>query len=1367
MNRPKNFKLAIHKIILLIAFACSVNNTFCAVVAPAALIELQLHPNTKVRDINPQLLNLSYVLKELSPATIPQQQTINLIDKLGDQTQTKINEFFTWLDDSNQYLTSVTDVNVYPEKKNALFIKSDINNFEINKIKDFLEIACTLYFIYPIKMSLAKALAAKLHESRDVSKTSAYDINIIKREAFDQLSDDCKSAVRQQYLLEYKQLLDDKLVVISQPPYPCAPQDKENYQYNETLGFLNELMAAKIIPGTWDNIRNTDMQNLPERLAQTFYNNQKITSLLKQKASETRLLNWVINQRYNPKFKDKWTDVLPKHIQNVTKISFLKLNPKAKISFNKLTSNDWLNLAYIGFIPKFERMDDTSFNEANFLNTVKKYVDDYEHWYSRWFVSNNKSTARFKALPKKFRDEFKRCYRCKNLKEGRDEWLDDDDKIIVPISTIKLYGLSTNLWDQFSVSEENIKNKDKKALIDLFKQELEMLSTLEVRENIKPFDQTNFSNTEKNDIINQVVNNLTKNMPDNRAAARMAPLQMDELTNKCIDLLQDILKQIQIKLAWAKAGIYPNQPINNLLPAEWEYLALNKRIPKLRTFSNYRQIALEYVKKYSNRWIGLKLTDSVDQKKSSLWLKALPEEFQVEVQRYFQCIKPNLALDNKNVNVPVSYLVEIGVLPKPDDATRDIIEIITREKNDSYQLADAYAKKLNTMKKNDAEKLISKMPASTLSFIAGRFALIPNHNEGILKELIKKASSFKLSAKEFIEQRNLGLTDKNELIISGNITEITQADLQKYTTAKKLILDSTALKILPDHIFDNLSNLQSINITNNTELETLPKKLFAKNVNLQEIIISGNPKLNPNKKTFEDLTAKINLLDLSNNRLTSDKLPSFAKLSIHCLKLNNNKISTIPNNIFKEKGWDAGGQIAMPPTGRRMIQVDTETKASNIITELHLQDNYLTDAGIKECSLLQKLIYLDLSNNKITNISSIISLKLPDLKYLFLAFNNLSLEEVKSKEQTQRGGWIIGPSEEIEVKKAELPMLETLDISYCKIKEINSARFKSFPGLIRIIATGNQIIDNKYNFSGLEKLQELYLGQCNITTINNSKFEKLGSLKILGLEGNLITSIPKNTFLGTSNLEHLYLFKNNIKSIETNGLTQLTQLQTLDLSYNALDIITADTFAFPLTNKLVKLNLSNNQVDIVKTEAFSSLKNIQFLNLENNGITILEAKAFSGINNKRAIKFRGNKAFGWTKPIQTLRTGVFARQIDRELYNRGQIMTATVLTGSALAIWFAPLSIPIYLTLSAAGLYSASGGLWRGVKATTNTLTNLFTGDTKLVFKFKEGLIWPKGNLELKKLDTINKYFESFRNEYNIAFSDKSSIIEHLKVGKY
>ncbi|UJR10560.1 hypothetical protein I4U23_014760 [Adineta vaga] len=126
------------------------------------------------------------------------------------------------------------------------------------------------------------------------------------------------------------------------------------------------------------------------------------------------------------------------------------------------------------------------------------------------------------------------------------------------------------------------------------------------------------------------------------------------------------------------------------------------------------------------------------------------------------------------------------------------------------------------------------------------------------------------------------------------------------------------------------------------------------------------------------------------------------------------------------------------------------------------------------------------------------------------------------------------------------------------------------------------------------------------------------SVSILYLDHNRLDSVPLKALYNATGLYELYLSYNNISSLPAYAFGFSHRLTRLDLSYNQISSIDNLTFerhphgyAGPFL--IDYLDLSHNQLTILKSHCFSYLVNLRLLKLQHNQIYSLSANVWTGL----------------------------------------------------------------------------------------------------------------------------------------------------------
>ncbi|XP_039957178.1 insulin-like growth factor-binding protein complex acid labile subunit [Bactrocera tryoni] len=183
--------------------------------------------------------------------------------------------------------------------------------------------------------------------------------------------------------------------------------------------------------------------------------------------------------------------------------------------------------------------------------------------------------------------------------------------------------------------------------------------------------------------------------------------------------------------------------------------------------------------------------------------------------------------------------------------------------------------------------------------------------------------------------------------------------------------------------------------------------------------------------------------------------------------------------------------------------------------------------------------------------------------------------------------------------------LRGLELSNCSLLRIPTTLIEGLPNLEKLNVSRNFAMELKDVIIS-ETLLELDASFCSLDTINLSGFPSLAHAY---LRGNMLRILDQNTFANNTQLQTLDLAKNSLRNIQTNAFVKLTHLATLDLSYNEIALL--DKNLFRSNDVLVSVNLSHNVMEKFTKLISNSLREI---NLSGCEIIMIDANAFTGLS---------------------------------------------------------------------------------------------------------------------------------------------------------
>ncbi|XP_069692856.1 slit homolog 2 protein-like [Periplaneta americana] len=406
-------------------------------------------------------------------------------------------------------------------------------------------------------------------------------------------------------------------------------------------------------------------------------------------------------------------------------------------------------------------------------------------------------------------------------------------------------------------------------------------------------------------------------------------------------------------------------------------------------------------------------------------------------------------------------------------------------------------------------------------------------------------------------------------------------------------------------------------------------------------------------------------LDLSHNSITIIHPGAFNGLyNLSQLYLGHSNILVLNTNAFE--GLLSLKELYLGSSAINVVEADVFNIPT--LTNLDLSWNNIRNISCNMFHGMISLQSLDISNNKpitismeditehigIQNVCVDAFKDLMSLKNLKLNNNNIN----KFKPHKFPG---LGATREVELSSNEIQVLEEFFFT-----ELTNARI--------LLLNVNKIHTIRPSaFSGLRKLKHLDLSRNFIAHLNKDMFVTLDRLEYLDIRGNPIASIHSETFqyLETMTLLGLsvplsngsdltfgngtilsgtlhrkgYLKQLKICSVNDGGIIQSIQprafndieISTLDMSRNEIKILKEDMFQG--LNSLRVLILSENKLKSIHLGTFRHLNSLRLLKLSNNFINNLQSGIFRELSQLETLDLNNNN-------IQSIEGHVFGGTSD-------------------------------------------------------------------------------------------------------------------------
>lgn len=539
-----------------------------------------------------------------------------------------------------------------------------------------------------------------------------------------------------------------------------------------------------------------------------------------------------------------------------------------------------------------------------------------------------------------------------------------------------------------------------------------------------------------------------------------------------------------------------------------------------------------------------------------------------------------------------------------------------------------------------SDNVIQKIKKEYFSQLSNLKSLTAQHNK------IREVENGAFSSSVALQELNLAC---------NKLTDILGGMFQNLGNLTVLHLNENLITNISFSAFSPLISLRKVNLTRN-HLNTISKvqPLFLL-PQLQEVHVGLNGFTSFHSSEVSNLSLRLKVLDLSKNPLkvfsiTADIFPlldnlilafisenmtwdvqdkrylkSVQHLNLNGIQLPLEKITDLLqtfNSSLASLRLDSLGDVKVRALIRNVCLISS-------LRFLGLQRNNITSLSKDEMQFCTQLTELDLSSNRLSSVPAIVS-SLPGLHLLDLTFN-----KIKNISR---------------VDFANLTQLRTLRIFRNEISLIEDFAFKDLKALTTLMIGSNRLFPNGYFKKDLHKLESLEMANNKLDSLRRGDFESLKSLKNLSLPDNKILFIEAGSFNGLTNLTLLNLQSNKLSrsSIKDSVFSRLPNLKTLLLNNNHIAYDNQEALAqppFQNLGKLKTLNIfsqSNRGMCYLPLNLFKGLQSLEELQAENLNINSLHPDTFTYTPSLLELDLNRNNFISLTAteflPLRVLKT---------------------------------------------------------------------------------------------------------------------------------
>ena len=538
------------------------------------------------------------------------------------------------------------------------------------------------------------------------------------------------------------------------------------------------------------------------------------------------------------------------------------------------------------------------------------------------------------------------------------------------------------------------------------------------------------------------------------------------------------------------------------------------------------------------------------------------------------------------------------------------------------------------------------------------------------------------------------LNNLKELTITDtNMLEVKREMFESLVNLKVLDLSNNLISFIESNSFDNLLNLEKLNLNSNS-LIIIQTNLLKRLKKLREFYIEDDDDDNEMIIEFNafDFLENLEVLKISNYRLPisddiKQKISSFLNQSskfILCLE-QKPKTSLFKNltklknlKIWIQNELESNELGTLTNLEELSLRFKSEKSIETYMFDLMKSLRVLKMKIIENMEKLNERIFIRLSNIEEINLDMSVSESfsvsllshLNRLRRMTLRGLNLSESNVSMFKDFKK---IFDRTNNV----FDLKVLRILKTSTLENFPENNL-FENLEFLNELKIEDNPTLNenlNIYNISSLKNLKILNLDNCNLRddSFDNNLFKIANSLEELYLNENLLTSINSEWFVGLENLKILSLEMNQIRAINQFSFKSLNKLEELNLSNNLIDIIHPNLF---ISQNLLK-NLLLNENELINFDEFSlnGLCNLEEFDLRANKIILIRESEIRFLQNLNVLlinrqRSRLNLDFACLKSLNKLRHLFIDAKIELKEYVYFENLQINLYKQFFKTVWF-------------------------------------------------------------------------------------------------
>ncbi|QQP52284.1 Uncharacterized protein FKW44_004393, partial [Caligus rogercresseyi] len=431
------------------------------------------------------------------------------------------------------------------------------------------------------------------------------------------------------------------------------------------------------------------------------------------------------------------------------------------------------------------------------------------------------------------------------------------------------------------------------------------------------------------------------------------------------------------------------------------------------------------------------------------------------------------------------------------------------------------------------------------------------------------------------------------------------------STLVTLSLSYNLIHKFPSEAISGISSLTWFTIRGNY-IEQIPEIPFGKSQRLDKLDMGENFLVFLPENMFNS-SIDVTDLNLDYNYIEKIGPRVFKALNARRIYLGFNRIDSLHEDAFEDVE-DMVDLIDLE--SNRLNELPQSLGKLRRLRYLYLQNNYLSridNANVFD-AFCGSLLAFSAAGNRLIEFPHRVLRHCIVLKHLNLGYNEINTLRPEFFQWAAKLDTLI-------LRNNRLTQLGPKIFRNClKLREL-SLSFNDFKILdleaLTDVGTTLQSLEISFGLNGLKALPHslvrplqnllwLALDNNELSTAEDTSLYNAGDLQYLNLENNNMKNLPRNLLHKNvhSSLIDVRLAQNQLSIIKTGTFVSLKELTTIDLSANRIQTLESTGF-FNLRN-LLTLILSHNEIRQIDPKAFSNLWNLRKLDLSYNKLTGFE-----------------------------------------------------------------------------------------------------------------------------------------------------------------